>query len=145
MGFMKGWNATLSKWMGVQLDDDNNLKVNPGSPACGAVTKIADALTEGTYYVALNGTGLQGYYVHYVTLVATTTMDFQFRADTSLGYLNIATQLSCTASAGAAKIVTPSSFTTTLIPNSPLPADMQVKIVVGAGGTCNAWLIPIPA
>jgi len=30
MGFMKGWNVTLAQWMGVHVDDDGNLQVNPG-------------------------------------------------------------------------------------------------------------------
>jgi hypothetical protein len=35
MSFMKGWNVTLARWMGVHVDDDGNLQATLGKNIAG--------------------------------------------------------------------------------------------------------------
>lgn len=131
---------------GVQktVSDVFGLPVNPGSPVTGTPILIADNLAAGTYDVALDGTGLRGYYLQYTTGVGTTTMDFQCRAHTSQSYINFTTQKSLTVLANGMDDVVPDTWFVAEA-RVPLPPDCQVHIVVAAGATCTARLIPIPA
>lgn len=126
-----------------QIDGGYNVKVNPGSPITGIPIQIANNLAAGTYTVALDMTGLCGYYLQYTTLVGTTTMDFQFRTNAGLGYVNITAQKSLTVLANA--IVSVKADAITSGDDNPLLPDGQVIINVSAGSHCTAWLIPIPA
>lgn len=52
--FVKGWNATLDKWLGLQLDSDNNLLVNPGRSGTQISTDQDLAFTAAGAGVAAN-------------------------------------------------------------------------------------------